>query len=152
MIQITTLKGTNSVASDRITINDNFNILKDTSNDILNYLNVQTGELTSLQNIETVDITVGNHLNISEIGKIFIGSKFINKSVLSTVDNTYNFIELSNFDGVSVPKKTTAELVTLATDLEEIANSEDRPAVIIFNSTTGKFVGYDGNNFVNLQA
>lgn len=152
MIQITTLKGTNSVSSDRITINDNFNILKDTCNDILDYLNVDTGVMTGISNIETTDITISNHLNISEIGKIFIGSKFINKSVLATIDNTYNFIELSNFDGVSVPKKTTAELTTLATDLEEIVDSADRPALILFNSTTGKFVGYDGTNFVNLQA
>ena len=62
-INTTTLNGTDSVASSRITINDNFNTLVDALNDVLAIIDIATGKINnygygSNNDMETEDLIV----------------------------------------------------------------------------------------------
>lgn len=142
-INITTLKGTNSVSSDRITINDNFNILKDTTNDILSFLEVNTGVFTGLTNITTQNMTVSNDLTLTN-KKLFLGNIVLeNKNY-----NTFNVLTTANFSAVAVPKLTDIEIDEL---VDELVSANETPALIVFDSVASKFKGFDGTSFIALH-
>jgi hypothetical protein len=63
MIQVTTLKGTDSLSASRITINDNFKVIEDSLNAVLQVFDVSTGKINNYgygtdNDIETEDIIV----------------------------------------------------------------------------------------------
>lgn len=68
-ISITTLNGTDSVSSSRITINDNFTTVLSALNKILNIIDISTGKINnkiaglSNPDIETEDLTVKGSTN-----------------------------------------------------------------------------------------
>jgi hypothetical protein len=67
-ISITTLNGTDSVSSSRITINDNFTTVLSALNKVLNIIDISTGKINnstfgSNNDIETEDLTVKGSAN-----------------------------------------------------------------------------------------
>jgi hypothetical protein len=67
-INTTTLNGTDSVASSRITINDNFNTIVDALNDVLQIIDIATGKINnygygSNNDMETEDLIVRGSVN-----------------------------------------------------------------------------------------
>ena len=72
-ISITTLKGTNSLSADRITINDNFNVNTNAINELIGILNTTTGKFVRTKRIvmtpDEVDQQNGywrNHRNVEK--------------------------------------------------------------------------------------
>lgn len=79
-ISTTTLNGTDSVAASRITLNDNFNTIKDALNDVLSIIDIATGKINNFgygsnNDMETEDIVVrGSGAN----GGVFVLSGNVN--------------------------------------------------------------------------
>jgi hypothetical protein len=72
-ISTTTLNGTDSVSSSRITINDNFNTIADALNDVLSIIDIATGKINNFgygsnNDMETEDLivrgSVGGGINV----------------------------------------------------------------------------------------
>lgn len=92
-ISTTTLNGTDSVAASRITLNDNFNTIKDALNNVLQIVDIATGKINnynygSNNDMETEDITVrgsgasggvfvlSGNVNVNN-GNVIIGSSTV---------------------------------------------------------------------------
>ena len=58
-ISTTTILGTDSISASRLTINDNFTVVKDEINSIETYLNPSTATVSGLTLLETSKLTVG---------------------------------------------------------------------------------------------
>ena len=90
-VQLTTMKGTSSIASDRITINDNFKIVADTIDEIGSYLDYDAGTITGILSISTrtltasagIDLTAGT-LSIPVNSKISLNGTDMKGSVVGT--------------------------------------------------------------------
>lgn len=149
-IQLTTLLGTNSVASDRITINDNFSILKDNLNDVLSIVKTDINSIGDSNNRvslfgSTIDIL--NNIQLGSTSRI----KFGNNIELGVNNyDTFNTLYLENISGIEVPKLSDIDIEDFKTELENISNVADRPAVIVFDTDTNEFKGYNGTDFVVL--
>lgn len=170
-IQVTTLKGTNSIAADRITINDNFSITKDAINELLGIIDTTTGEFdntgvgaNSTVTTEGITVTInGIEVQAGDItinnGNIILApnSKYIQfgadsaklKQLPYGAGATANLHVLDTsegFSGVSVPSLTVTDLNTLGTNLGATG-----PNVITFDSTNSKFKGWNGSSWVDLS-
>lgn len=164
MIEVTQLKGTNSIASDRITLNDNFNILQDGINNLLGVINIQTGKIDNSQ-IGSDNTTVTRGLTVTELGidlpsgnilaqngNISLSTdassiSFGQESLLlkhDQVTNTLNasgktnLLNISDFGMLKLPKMTQNERNAIdPADLVggEISFDEDNSTVLIYNGT-----------------
>lgn len=103
-ISITTLNGTDSVSSSRITINDNFTTVLTALNKVLNIIDISTGKITNYgkgtnPDIETEDLTIKGSTNggiIVESGNISLqGSSNL------TLTNGKITIKSATIEGVS---------------------------------------------------
>jgi hypothetical protein len=81
-INVTTINGTDSVASSRITINDNFETVKSALNDLLSIIDIATGKINNFgygsnNDIETEDLivrgSIGGGINVVS-GGIQVGN------------------------------------------------------------------------------
>ena len=81
-ITTTTLNGTDSVSASRITLNDNFNTIKEALNDVLSIIDIATGKINnygygSNNDMETEDLivrgTVGGGINVIS-GNVSVGT------------------------------------------------------------------------------
>ena len=79
-ISTTTINGTDSVAASRITLNDNFNTIKDALNNVLSIIDIATGKINNFgygsnNDMETEDIVIrGSGAN----GGVFVLSGSVN--------------------------------------------------------------------------
>tara|TARA_R110000796_G_scaffold44977_4_gene109249 strand:- start:5531 stop:6061 length:531 start_codon:yes stop_codon:yes gene_type:complete len=164
-IQVTTLKGTNSLSADRITINDNFSINTSTINDLLGILNTTTGKFDNtsvgVDNTITtdgitikdsgIDIQKGN-LNITD-GIIILpkdgayielgadGSKIVDK-VVAVGANSTHIVGVTGFIAIEVPKMSTVELTDVGTN-GLVPLGATGPAVITYDTTVNKYKGWN---------
>lgn len=173
-IQVTTLKGTNSIASDRITINDNFDITKDAINDLLGIVDTTTGKFdntgvgsnntittealttigtfgvdvqgTGSINVQNGNLKLATNGNYIELGA---DSCFIkdDDSLVSTLGPTAHLLDVSDgFAGITIARRTTSEIASLAGQL-----GVNGPNILVFDSDTNKFKGWTGTAFVDLH-
>jgi hypothetical protein len=172
-IQVTTLKGTNSIASDRITINDNFSINTDAINDILGILDTTTGKFDNTgiganSTITTEGLTITlNGLEVQGTGNINVSNGYLKLATNG------NYIELgangskiednvisagnhvldtqTNFVGLGIPKRTTAQIATLTTDLTSLG--ANAPAMIVYDTDAFKYKcwNFDTATFDNMN-
>jgi hypothetical protein len=167
-ISLTTLKGTSSISADRITINNNFNILQDSTNDILGIVNTTTGKIDNtgvgadstittegLTITKTAGLEVANgNVNIG-LGNIILGedessirfgatAKIQHQQAASIGGNApYNVLDASEgFNLVSVPSLSTTQI----NDVTVGATSH----YIVFDSTSEEFKGYNGTAWIVL--
>ena len=108
-ISTTTLNGTDSVAASRITLNDNFNTVKDALNSVLSIVDIATGKINnygfgSNNDIETEDLTVrgsggsggifvlNGNVNVNN-GNVVIGSSSNNSFLQVGGGNNAIFLE-----------------------------------------------------------
>lgn len=172
-IQITTLKGTNSLSADRITINDNFKINTDAINNLLGIIDTTTGKfdntgvgadstittegltITTGAGIElqsgSITLNTGNILLNSDGASIGLGSdnsKIIDKIVAigASGPNSTHIIGATGFIATEIPSMTTAEL----TDVGVNGLGATGPYVITFDSDTANFKGWNGTAWVIL--
>lgn len=166
-IQVTTLKGTNSIASDRITINDNFDITKDAINDLLGIVDTTTGKFDntgvgSNSTITTEGITItldgleiqdgngtGANINIQNgYIKLATNGKYIELgSDGSKIED--NIISASNhvldlqtgFVGLGIPKLPTAQITGLVTVLTNLG--ANAPAMIVYDTDAKQYKGWN---------
>lgn len=168
-ITIKTLKGTNSVSADRITLNDNFAIITGAVNNILGIIDISTGKfdnsnIGSDNTITTKGITIkesgldvqqGN-ININQgnltlpsnnsyLGLGADGSKIKDTlvGVGASGPNSTHIVEFENFIGLSLPRLTTVEknnLILGATG----------PNLVLFDSDTNKACVWDGTQYQDL--
>ena len=173
-IQVTTLKGTNSIASDRITINDNFSINTDAINDILGILDTTTGKFDNTgiganSTITTealtttgtfgVDVQGTGNINVSNgYLKLATNGNYIelgadNSKIEDNVISAGNHVldTQTNFVGLGIPKRTTAQIATLATDL--IGLGANAPAMIVYDTDAFKYKcwNFDTATFDNMN-
>lgn len=151
-IQLTQLKGTDSISSNRITINDNFNILKDNLNDLISILDTNTGLLdnsTGFANgtIKTTGLTITTGNLSLNSGFINLGNSKLSRSVVSGK----NFIITENIDGIEIPKKSTAEITSIKDTLLTITVVEDRPNILVFDDETKKLRIFIDTDFVDVN-
>lgn len=118
-ITITTLNGTDSVSSSRITINDNFSTILSAVNSVLSMIDISSGKIKnstypgSSNNIETQDITItGNNgltVNSGPVtltngnivltnGKLIFGPLTIERTSKTVGSSSYPTL---NFSGIS---------------------------------------------------
>jgi len=167
-ITIKTLKGTNSVSADRITINDNFKINTDAINQLLGIINTTTGRfdnsnigadntvttkqvIVSTSGIDVqggnINLQTGNIKAIQDGASIELGSdnsQIIDKLAIgSTGPNGDHILGLNDFVAIEVPKMTTPQL----TDLVLGATG---PHIITFDDTSKTFKGWNGTVWVTL--
>lgn len=171
-ITITTLKGTNSISADRITINDNFKINTDAINNILGIVNTTTGKINNTgvgadNTITTegitlttsgVDVQNGN-INVQN-GNITLptdgayielggdNSKIKDTTVAlgASGPNSDHIVEFENFIGIAAPRMTTVEL----TDVGANGLGATGPNLVTFDSDTNQFKGWNGTAWVVL--
>lgn len=161
-ISLTILKGTSSISSDRITINNNFKISEDTTNELLSIVNTTTGKInntgvgadstitteglfvTETNGIEiakgNLSVGLGNIILASDDAFIQIGStgKVKDTTELSISGGTsYNLLDLSEgFSAVSVPSLPTTQII-------DIAVGATSANYLVFDSTSGIFKGWN---------
>ena len=160
-ITVKQLKGTSSISGDRITLNDNFNIITDSVNQILNIINTTTGRIdnstigidnTILTNGITVngtgiDITSGNltcagNITLNDVNSfIQIGTTSrIQQSELPNImmNNTIK-LSLDNIGLFGLPRLTAAEIADIDTSLlvgGEMVYNIDTNTTMYYNNTT----------------
>ena len=171
-ITIKTLKGTNSLSADRITINDNFKINTDTINNLLGIVNTTTGKIDNTNvgadnTITTESITLtlggldiqsgnidlqsGNISLLNDGASIQLGSD--NSKILDTIvavgatgPNSTHVVGFENFIAIQVPRMTEVELI----DVGANGLGATGPNVITFDSTNNTFRGWNGVSWVVL--
>jgi hypothetical protein len=104
-ISLTTLNGTDSISSSRITINDNFNTILDAMNDLLSIIDVATGKINNFgygsnNDIETEDLVVRG----SAGGGISVISGNITLSNGNYVTNAGGYLEFGLGSGVRLQR------------------------------------------------
>lgn len=120
-ISTTTINGTDSVASSRITINDNFNTIKDAINELLLIIDTATGKINnygfgSNNDIETEDLIVRGSQSPSAISlSVLGGSVRINQGNLEIGNGILQIGSGSNAVQIQKVSKTTTASVTVPT-------------------------------------
>jgi len=107
MIEVTELKGTNSIASDRITINDNFSIVTNGVNNILGIINIETGKIDN-STIGSDNTIVTRGITVTELGiDLTTGNIALNDgNILLNGENSYisfGQITPSKIEHITVP-------------------------------------------------
>jgi hypothetical protein len=102
-ISTTTLNGTDSVSSSRITINDNFNTIADALNDVLSIIDIATGKINnygygSNNDMETEDLIVRGSLG----GGINVITGNVTIQVGNAVLGASNYVQVGAGVGSSV--------------------------------------------------
>ena len=169
MIEVIELKGTNSIASDRITINDNFSIVTNATNSLLGIIDITTGKIDISQigsdnTIVTAGITVtgssGLDLtagNISlDAGSISLngdltsismgtqGASIVHKFLTNASSLVeYDAADLSTFKVLGLPSMVSNDY--LAIDPTELVGGE-----IAYDQTLGAIFLYNGTSWVQL--
>ena len=165
-ITTTTLNGTDSVASSRITINDNFNTIKSALNDVLSIIDIATGKINnsiygSNNDIETEDLIVNGSVGggisvLSGNVTVSTGSITINASHLQIGSGT-NSVKIEkrtnqlpvgnipsfNFSGSGATGGTgTSGYMSIPRVTTGTLNDIQQPSIgsIAFNTSTGKLV------------
>jgi hypothetical protein len=152
-ISVTVLQGTSSISADRITINDNFATVVDGINNLLGILDTTTGKFDNTGvgansvivtegltvTLDGIDIVVGDLgldagnviLNADEsyIQLGSAGSQLAEKIFPKVSSGNFSGLDISLFDLVKLPKKTTAEIADIDT-----ANLEG--GELVYDSTT----------------
>jgi hypothetical protein len=170
-ITIKTLKGTNSLSADRITINDNFKINTDAINGLLGIVNTTTGKIdntgvgadntitTDAITVKTSGIDVQNGAVTVQKGEIKLpkdgasiemgtdGSKIIDviQTFGATAPNGGHAVKFENFIAIEVPSMTNAEV------LDMTGLGATGPYYIAFDTTQSKFKGWDGTAWVDFH-
>ncbi len=171
-ITIKTLKGTNSVSADRITINDNFKINTDAINGLLGIVNTTTGKIdntgvgadntitTEAMTITTGGIDIqggdlslqdGDIKALSDGAKIELGtdgSAIVDSLVAvgASGPNSTHYVGVTGFIGYEVPRLTTVEI----TDVGANGLGATGPNLVTFDSDTNEFKGWNGVAWVVL--
>jgi hypothetical protein len=166
-INIKTLKGTNSISADRITINDNFKINTDATNNLLAVVNTTTGKINNTgigadNTITTEGITIttsgldiqngnlslslGNIVLATDGAYIELGtdnSRLTDNIIAigASGPNSNHYLELENFIGVSMPRLTTVEINNIT------GVGTTGPNLITFDSDTDQFKGWNGTSW-----
>jgi len=116
-ITTTTLNGTDSVSASRITLNDNFNTIKEALNDVLSIIDIATGKINnstygSNNDMETEDLTVkggstsGSSINVIS-GNVTVGAGNI------VISGTTNYLQVgAGADSISFQKLTKVYAVS----------------------------------------
>jgi hypothetical protein len=118
-ISLTTLNGTDSIASSRITINDNFSTISSALNSVLTIIDIATGYFDntgygSNNNIKTENITVTGSSGVT------VSSGGI--SVTSGNVTLGGFIEFGSGTGIKI-KKTNKSLTTGTINILDVAGA-----------------------------
>ena len=113
-ISLTTLNGTDSVSSSRITINDNFNTVLDAMNDLLAIIDIATGKINnygygSNNDMETEDLIVRG----STGGGISVITGNINVNNGNVI--TSGYFEIGAGTGARIEKITRSSSTTIST-------------------------------------
>ena len=169
-IQITTLKGTNSISADRITINDNFKINTDAINNILSIVDTTTGKIDNTGvgadntittegitltasgvdvQVGDIDVQAGDLKLLHDGAFIEMGtnnSQIVHATVTGATAATKNIVQFVEFSGIEIPKVTTVDRVAIGTDIGATG-----PNVVVFDTDTGKFTGWTGSQWVNFH-
>jgi hypothetical protein len=162
-ITITTLNGTDSVSSSRITINDNFSTVLNSLNKILAIIDTSTGKIKNvgypgmLNNIETTDLTVtgAGGINVSTggitltagninltAGKINLGTMTIERVTKSLVNSTTTLPTL-NLSGTSATGGTgVSAYLTIPRLNTAVIQAIATPPIgsIVYDTTTNKLM------------
>jgi len=106
-ITITTLNGTDSIASSRITLNDNYNTIVSALNSVLSIIDIATGKIDnssygSNNDIETEDLTVRG----STGGGISVITGNVTVSNGSVIIPNTGYFEIGSGTGVKIEKIT----------------------------------------------
>lgn len=168
-ITIKTLKGSNSLSADRITINDNFKINTDAINGILGVVNTTSGLIDNTNvgtnnTIKTEGITLtesgvevqkgdvnileGNISMPTDGASIGLGadnSKIADVVLGASGPNNIHSLEFQNYVAIEVPKMNNDTLTNL--DLGATG-----PNLITFDTGTSQFKGWNGTEWVVLDA
>lgn len=165
-ISITTLKGTNSLSADRITINDNFNVNTNAINELIGILNTTTGKFDNtgvgadstittegitISTTKGVDVQLGN-INV-ENGNITLkkdgssielgtSSSKIVDTVITVGSDTYHALLFENLVGIQAPNVTENTLNAIG-----VTGTSN---LIVFDTTNSKFKGWNGTAWVEL--
>ena len=157
-ITIKTLKGTNSVSADRITINDNFNINTNAINGLLGIVNTTTGKIDNTGvGADNTITTDGITIKSSGIDVLVGDIQTQNGNIKASLDGSYvelgssqaqlkqtvlgatgaspkQILDLPNFDGLVIPKLTTVEMTEMSVEL--LLLGATGPNVIAFETDT----------------
>jgi hypothetical protein len=106
-ISLTTLNGTDSLASSRITINDNFSTVLDALNDVLSIIDIATGKINnygygSNNDMETEDLIVRG--SVGGGISVITGDITLNNGNVSVANSGY--FEIGSGTGVKIEKIT----------------------------------------------
>ena len=175
-ISTTTLNGTDSIASSRITINDNFNTIKAALNDLLTIIDTATGKINnygygSNNDMETEDLivrgSVGGGVSVISgnvtvnTGAVIINSQYLqvgagsNSVKMERVARTYavsGSIPTVNFSGTGATGGTgpvgymTVPRMTTA-DINSIINPQ--LGSIVYDVSINRFKGCTGSSSVS---
>jgi hypothetical protein len=118
-ITITTLNGTDSIASSRITINDNFSTISSALNSVLSIIDIATGYIDnsgygSNSNIKTENITVTGS------GGLTVSSGNVSVTTGNVVLGGY--VEFGSGTGIKI-KKTNKSLTTGTINILDVAGA-----------------------------
>ena len=162
-ISTTTLNGTDSVAASRITLNDNFNTIKDALNNVLSIVDIATGKINNFgygsnNDIETEDLTVrgsgtsgglfvlSGNVNVS-IGNVVIGGSSTN-SLLQVgggtnaiyVERISRPLPVGNIPTVNLSGATAGNMVATPVGYVTLPRLDDSVIRSIQNPTLGSIV------------
>lgn len=175
-ITTTTLNGTDSVSASRITLNDNFNTIKEALNDVLSIIDIATGKINnygygSNNDMETEDLivrgSVGGGINVISgnvsvgAGNVVIGSNNLlqigsgtNSIYFEKLTRTYavsGTLPTINFSGSGVTGPTASGPVGYMT-LPRMTTADINSIVsplegsIVYDLTLNAFVGCTGSS------
>ena len=102
-ITLTTINGTDSVASSRITINDNYSTIGNALNSVLSIVDIATGKIDNLESLDILNVLIwSNFFKLKELkefceNSLIFGINIDNVIEILITAFKYNFSDLKTY-------------------------------------------------------